>query len=259
MSAAYTHYRFASEVFPTLPPEVRTRISHFRSVFDAGAQGPDFFFYYSPLIPTAQGNLGAKFHRQTGTAFFTSAVRRLKLTPSEVGTAYLYGVLAHYCLDREIHAYIHEKEAAACPFGHVEMESEFDRFLLTKDGKIPAHVQDLSRLVRLSRGECATVAELYPGARVRTVTVGFGNMRRLLKLFSSRNRKTTEALVSLGGKAARQMLIPRVQAEGMAEIDRDMLEIYDHARACYPVLAAQLTALKNAGTELGAEFEPVFG
>ena len=45
----------------------------------------------------------------------------------------------------------------------------------------------------------------------------------------------------------------------MEEIDRDMLAIYDHARTCYPVLAAQLTALKNTGAELGSEFDPTFG
>ena len=103
------------------------------------------------------------------------------------------------------------------------------------------------------------MAELYPGAKARTVVVGVVNMRRLLKLFSSRNRKTTEMVVRLGGKTALQMLLPRTQAEGMEEIDRDMLAIYDHARTCYPVLAAQLTALKNTGAELGSEFEPVFG
>lgn len=259
MSAAYAHYRFASEVLPALDPAVRTQVSRFRGVFDTGAQGPDFFFYYNPLFPTVQRNLGTKFHSQTGTAFFASAVRRLKLNPSEVGTAYLYGVLAHYCLDREIHAYIHEKESEGCPFDHVEMESEFDRFLLTRDGKIPAHAQDLSRYVKLSRAECATVAELYPGAKARTVVVGVGNMRRLLKLFSSRNRKTAEMVMRLGGKTALQMLLPRTQAEGMEEIDRDMLAIYDHARTCYPVLAAQLTALKKTGAELGSEFDPVFG
>ena len=258
MPAAYAHYRFGIQALERLEPALRQQISRFRRVYDMGVQGPDFFFYYNPLFHTTMGSLGHKFHMQTGEAFFTAAVRRLRLNPSEVGTAYLYGVLAHYCLDSVVHPFIHETEAAG-EVSHVAMESEFERFLLTKDGKIPAHAQDLSRFTRLSRGECVTVADLYPGATPRAVLQGVRNMERILKLFASRKRKAAETIVGFAGKSAREMLIPRVQAPGSEERDEALLCRYENALERYPVLVSQLTALRTAGTDLGPEFGPAFG
>lgn len=258
MPAAYAHYRFGTQAMEQLEPAVRQQVSRFRHVFDMGVQGPDLFFYYDPLFRTAQGALGNKFHAQSGEVFFSSAIRRLRLNPSEVGTVYLYGVLAHYCLDSTVHPFVNETVAAG-EVRHVEMESEFDRFLLTKDGKVPAHVQDLSQYVGLSRGECVTVAGLYPGATAGGVRRGVGNMKRILKLLSSRNRKTVETLVGVAGKTGKDMLIPRSQAPGSEERDEAMLALYEGALERYPVLARQLTALWKTGAELGPEFKPTFG
>ena len=258
MPAAYAHYRFGTQALELLDSSLRQQISRFRQVYDMGVQGPDFFFYYNPLFHTAQGSLGHEFHMQSGERFFTAAVRRLRLNPSEVGTVYLYGVLAHYCLDSAAHPFIRETEKAG-EVSHVAMESEFERFLLTKDGKIPAHAQNLSRFTRLSRGECVTVADLYPGATPRAVLRGVRNMERILKLFASRNRKAVESVVGLAGKKAREMLTPRTPAPGSEERDAALLSLYDNALERYPILAAQLTALRTAGTELGPEFGPTFG
>lgn len=258
MPAAYAHYRFGTQALELLDPALRQQISRFRQVYDMGVQGPDFFFYYNPLFHTAAGSLGHKFHMQSGKTFFSAAVRRLRLNPSEVGTVYLYGVLAHYCLDSVVHPFIHETEAAG-EVSHVAMESEFERFLLTKDGKIPAHAQDLSRFTKLSRGECVTVADLYPGATPRAVLQGVRNMERILKLFASRKRKVVETVVGLAGKRAREQLIPRTPALGSEERNEALLSLYDNALERYPILAAQLTALRTGGTDLGPEFEPAFG
>ena len=258
MPAAYAHYRFGTQALELLDSGLRQQISRFRQVYDMGVQGPDFFFYYNPLFHTAQGSLGHEFHMQSGDRFFTAAVRRLRMNPSEVGTVYLYGVLAHYCLDSAAHPFICETEKAG-EVSHVAMESEFERFLLTKDGKIPAHAQNLSRFTRLSRGECVTVADLYPGATPRAVLRGVRNMERILKLFASRNRKAVESVVGLAGKKARKMIIPRTPAPGSEERDAALLSLYDNALERYPILAAQLTALRTAGTELGPEFGPTFG
>lgn len=258
MPAAYAHYRFGNQALERLEPALRQQVSRFRQVFDMGVQGPDFFFYYNPLFHTAAGSLGHEFHMQSGSVFFTAAVRRLRLNPSEVGTVYLYGVLAHYCLDSALHPYVNETDGTG-EISHVAMESEFDRFLLTKDGKIPAHAQDLSRFTKLSRGECVTVADLYPGAKPRAVLRGVRNMERILKLFASRNRKAAETIVGFAGKSARELLIPRTPAPGSEERDAALLSLYEEALERYPVLASQLTALRTAGTELGPEFAPAFG
>lgn len=37
----------------------------------------------------------------------------------------------------------------------MELETEFDRFLLQKDGKLPPHLQDYYKSLRMTRGERA--------------------------------------------------------------------------------------------------------
>ena len=98
MPASYAHYRFGKQVLPTLPADVRQCIQRFRRLYDMGLQGPDFFFYYNPVMKTAVGGLGEHFHSQTGQVFFDHAC---KAASSEAARAYLYGLLCHYCLDSE--------------------------------------------------------------------------------------------------------------------------------------------------------------
>ena len=65
--------------------------------------------------------------------------------------------------------------------------------------------------------------------------------------------------MGLAGKRAREQLIPRTPAPGSEERNEALLSLYDNALERYPILAAQLTALRTGGTDLGPEFEPAFG
>ena len=103
MPAHYAHYRFGDKLLPTLPANVSRPILRFRRLFDMGTQGPDLFFYYNILTDNAVDKLGKKLHTMTGREFFGMICRRLRLDHSEAGQAYLYGLLAHYCLDRTCH------------------------------------------------------------------------------------------------------------------------------------------------------------
>ncbi len=258
MPSSYAHYRFGVKVLEKMDPAVRRKVQKFRNVYDTGLHGPDLFFYYNPLFRTSTGALGKKFHAQTGDAFFSAAARRLKLNPSEVGRVYLYGVLGHYCLDRSLHPLVNATVQEG-KIGHVELETEFDRFLLTRDGKIPPHVQDFSGHMHLSRGECVTVSGFYPGSSPSDILRSVGNMARFTRLFASRNRKTTEMLVGLAGKEAKQMLMTRCPNYNCDYLDEPMMDLYDQALEEYPAMEAQLTALLTAGTALGEEFSRTFG
>ena len=160
MPASYAHYRFGKLLLPTLPNDVRQCIQRFRRMYDAGLQGPDFFFFYNPFLNTPTGELGRVFHRQTGQEFFPVAC---KAATSEAARAYLYGLLAHYCLDSLCHPFVNRlvqiEEAR-----HVPLESELERFLLTLDGEASPETFDMSKYFRLTRGECMTVSGFYPGS-----------------------------------------------------------------------------------------------
>ena len=126
MPAHYAHYRFGDKLLPTLPANVSRPILRFRRLFDMGTQGPDLFFYYNILTDNAVDKLGKKLHTMTGREFFGMICRRLRLEPTEAGQAYLYGLLAHYCLDRTCHKKIREVTEDG-KIGHIELETEFDR------------------------------------------------------------------------------------------------------------------------------------
>lgn len=66
--------------------------------------------------------------------FFEYGVKQYQKNPDPILRAYLYGYLCHFMLDSECHPYIdlymEEKD-----LGHLEIETDFDRYLMEKDGK----------------------------------------------------------------------------------------------------------------------------
>lgn len=64
---------------------------------------------------------------------------------------------------------------------HTELETEFDRVLLTKDGFVPPERQYLGQRLKLTWGESVTVAGFYPPATVYTV-------RRSVRLMAAVSR-----------------------------------------------------------------------
>ena len=154
MPASSAHYRSGKQLLSTLPADARQCIQRFRRMYDMGLQGPDIFFCYNPFLKTAVGALGSTFHRQTGQEFFPAACRQAM---TEAAKAYLYGLLAHYCLDSISHPFVQQK-ADAGEAGHAQLEAEFDRYLLALDAVPQPHTYDLSPRLKLTRGECMTAA-----------------------------------------------------------------------------------------------------
>lgn len=256
MPSAYAHYRFGTQASGELPAETAKTVKRFRQLFDAGLQGPDFFFYYDPLFRSGAGKLGSVFHRQTGKEFFTRAAEHLRSLPSEGGTAYLFGVLGHYALDSVCHPLIRAATADG-KIGHTELEVEFDRYLLETDGKTPAWSQDLTQSIRLSRGDCVTASEFYPGASPIAVRRSFRNMKFLNKTLTHPNRELLERAFRLG--KAQHMVMTQKANRNCAHLDTQLLALYRQALERYPVLARQLNACIREGSPLGEEFAVNFG
>lgn len=255
MPANYAHHRFGKQLLPLLPPQERQCVQRFRRMFDMGLHGPDIFFYHTPLAKTAVGALGSKFHAMTGQDFFPCACAAAS---SEAARAYLYGLLAHYCLDSLCHPYV-RKIVDIGEATHVALESEFDRYLMTLD-QIPApHTHDLSSRFRLTRGECMTVAGFYPPATGANISQCVKLMALSVKFLSSPKRKRTEALLRRFSPSHLDQLIPEAEVEAYALYVRELKALYDQALERYPVLLAQLTAHMQTGEPLGAEFDPDFG
>ena len=175
--------------------------------------------------------------------------------------AYLYGVLAHYCLDSACHPYI-KTVTQDGQIGHVELETEFDRYLLTLDGKRPAHTFDCSPHMKLTRGECITVSEFYPPATPVTVFRSIRSMAFSVKMLSS-PRKTAKtavnAAVKIAGEGLTQHIMTRIPNPRCSHLDEDLLALYDQALERYPKMLDLLSAHMTCNAPLGEEFENSFG
>ena len=255
MPANYAHHRFGKQILPTLPADVRQCIQRFRRMFDMGLHGPDIFFYYNPFLKTAVGDLGGKFHMQTGQEFFPTACAAAN---SEAARAYLYGLLGHYCLDSVCHPYVQQivdiGEAT-----HVALESEFDRYLMALD-KVPSpHTYDMSKHFKLTRGECMSVAEFYPPATGANISQCVNIMAFASKLLANPKRDRTEKLLRRIKPELCDNLIPTAEVEELALYVQELKEHYDRALERYPVLLEQLTAYLTSQEPLGVELAPDFG
>ena len=256
MPGSYAHYRFGKQVLSGMRPELSRSVQRFRRLYDVGLHGPDIFFYYNPLMKTAAGELGGTFHAQTGQEFFTRACAQ---ADTEAARAYLYGLLAHYCLDSVCHPYV-EKKVDAGEARHVELESEFDRYLLCADAQPSPHTYDGSAHLKLTRGDCVTAAKFYSPATAGNVNASVRHMAWATRLLAGKKRKRLKKLLGVtGSQAIQDQLLPEHADERWAWMDSELLVLYNRALKRYPALLEQLQSHMQTGEPLGEDFAPTFG
>lgn len=134
MPTTYAHYRLGNEVAKKLPASAKETVSAYRGLFDIGVHGPDIFFYHNPILKSDLVRLGEQMHHESGATFFKRAASVIrKNNQKEAHKAYLYGFLCHFAMDVTCHGYIGEM-IEKTGVGHFEIEAEYDRELLQKDG-----------------------------------------------------------------------------------------------------------------------------
>ena len=261
MPASYAHYRFGVQLLPTLPGDVRRTIQRFRRLFDLGLHGPDIFYFQTGLVRTGTFFMGVKYHEYTGKELFPRACRVARLERSEAAQAYLYGLLCHYCLDSRLHPVIRKVTSEDGP-SPLQIEAEFDRFLLELDNKLPPCAQDLSPHLKLTPGEWETVAKFYPPATARTVRDSLQNMARLTKMMAApegTKRTLVEKSLSLLSKDLSHMMIPAEPDLRCAPLDPVLLAAFEEAQAAFPEMLSQLQAHMTYSAPFEEGFDSTFG
>ena len=261
MPSHYAHYRFGAQMLPGLPADIRRPVQRFRRLYDAGTHGADLFFYYNPLVNHPIGALREKYHDQTGIDCFTMVCRRYRLEPTEAGEAFLYGLLAHYCLDSVCNPAI-TAAAEELQLNRAEIETEFDRYLLTLDGKPEPHTYDFSRHMKLTKGECDTAASFFPPVTQAQVQQSISHMASVTKWLSASGgprRTALNAALRLTGDRFTPFVMTPGPNPKCAHLDDTLKPLYDRASERYPLLAEQLTAHLTYGAPLGEDFLPRFG
>lgn len=261
MPSLYAHYRFGKLILPRLPADVRGAIARNRSLFDAGLQGPDFFFFYKPTSQTEIGRLGRVFHYQTGRDFFARACETLHGDSGEEDLVYLYGLLGHYCLDSVCHPFVHEQTDNG-PIGHNALESEFERYLLALDGVKRPHAYRRSVHMKLPKGHCALVSRFYPPATAEQIREATADMRRFTDLMTCGNaahRALAKAVLQTLGVEKTGLLIPTAPSTACTHLNAPLLTLFSDALDRYPELLEQLRDYLAFREPLGAEFDLIFG
>lgn len=178
MPAFYAHYRFGKET-AALAQEPLSEIIHaHRRIFEIGLQGPDIFFFYKPLAGGGKvAKYGHHLHDISALAFFENAltvVERFGRDSKEY--AYLLGFICHFVLDAACHPYIADYIKAS-GVKHLEIEEEFEKYLLRMDGKDPIGFP----LAELVPTDAETAAAISPFEGISPAEVR-GSLRDLKKV-----------------------------------------------------------------------------
>lgn len=257
MPANYAFHRFGEAALAALPQSQQRPIQRFRRLYNGGLHGADLYFYFRPLVQTPVRELYRTYHAMSGQEFFTQACGLLKQNPSEGAFACLYGLLAHYCLSTQLSALFREQEILST-LSRTELEVELDRYLLCLEGKTPAHTQDLSESLKLTRGECVTVSLFFPPATAANTFAAWQSMVFWTRRFASPRRRFAKLALGTAPEAFRDQMMPDHANHRCLHLDSAMAACLDRALERYPEMARQLTAFRENGTPLGDDFAPTF-
>ena len=255
MPSCFAHYRFGEQLLPMLPADIRFPVQRHRSLFDLGLQGPDFFFYYKLGKKTPVRQLAREYHHQSGGQVFSKICRELG-HPTDEETAYLYGLLAHYCLDAFCHPIVC-RITGEDSMAHNALESEFDRFLLERSGIAKPHTHNRGSTIRCSAEQAAVIARFYPEAQpaqIRTALNTMGTVLGLLTIHAGAKR-----VLALMGPPNPGLLMHTSPDPAYAGYNPELLEGYSRALRAYPELLQQLHSHMAFGEALGEDFDPIFG
>lgn len=137
MPALYAHDRFGTAVSCLLDGEIKEIVETYNSQFRIGLQGPDIFFFYGAHSGNSLVRFGNHLHGVSAMPFFRHAVRTVKkYGRNSKEYAYLLGFLCHFILDSECHPYVTEM-IEETGVQHLEIEEEFEKLLLRRDGRDP--------------------------------------------------------------------------------------------------------------------------
>ncbi len=137
MPCIYAHDSFGKKVTKRLPEEIQLIIKKYPNEFQIGLQGPDFLFFYHPLMRLRTNRIGYWQHSHTMSSFIHDVLPTLKKTGTDNGAySYFLGFICHFVLDSECHSYVIPTSERP-GYSHLTIENEFDRYLMDKEGHPP--------------------------------------------------------------------------------------------------------------------------
>lgn len=186
MPSTYAHYHFGNILIEGMPDNIKQIVTKYRELYDIGVHGPDILFYYEPYHHNETSAIGFGMHDIIASEFFTRAYKSYHEYPEkEAMMAYLVGFVSHFCLDYIDHTYV-ESKIRASHISHTEIEVEYDRHLMVKDGLNPFKKDPASHLVP-SDFNIKVVSHFFKETDEKHVAKAFKGMVFYLRLLKSSN------------------------------------------------------------------------
>lgn len=201
MPSTYAHYRMGQEVRSEVGNYEKSIIGAYPELFLLGLHGPDILFYYKPLASNPVNQTGYGTHGRTGCEFFENAAKVIQKQKRQTAyLSYVYGFICHFALDVTCHGYIDEKIAMS-GISHAEIEVEFDRELMVKDGIDPIR-HSLTDHIVPSMENAEVISEFFEAISAQEVHKALKGMifnNNLLLAPSKLKRSLVDLLLKLSG------------------------------------------------------------
>lgn len=185
MPATYAHYIFGKKVFQRLPESIRQEIRQGKDAFLLGLHGPDLLFYYYPIKKNRINQQGVIMHKELAADFFDRGRTRFRKEQDPVLRAYLYGFLCHFILDNECHPFVNQY-AKENGLGHLTIETEFDRYLMSLDGRMPLKNVPVHHLISRTHTR-EQIALMFENVTPDQIGICIRQFRQVITFFVCRN------------------------------------------------------------------------
>ena len=278
MPSCITHQIIAERAREHFPPNVCVAAKAHNDYFFLGAQGPDVFFFLSPLSKK-EYNLGKHMHRYgiyETFSFFQSYMQTLLGEERERVWAYLSGFVCHYATDTAFHPFVYAylESHGNRGMAHQLIETDWDVYFARQEGKRAAGWKFPFSAKKIARE--GTLYRLYAAfsealgrrkLKAKTFKKGIKSFSRYLKFFHGKSHQKgwarTEKILHL--KPRLSCLYPRenpdksyLEGEEFSKLAKGRGETADELKALAVSESARLCGLFFEGTLPESEFNKSF-
>lgn len=261
MPTTYAHWRFGDKCIRMLPDDLQNIILNNRAIFDYGVHGPDIFFYYNCLKHNEVNRYGSAMHDIPYKDTLAQIKENFKKTENkDMALSYLLGFTCHFTLDSYCHGFI-EKVDETMPYSHGKIESQFDRYLLIKDGFNPV-TKSVTDMFHPDEKMAKVISGLFNKFDEDIIYKTLKDQKLYLNLLKDNSDIKrfflTTAMDIAKVPSFKDLLITKENVEELKPINIRLNKYFDMALKHYPVLADSLIGYLSDKNELNTYFKHNF-
>ena len=261
MPTTYAHWRFGDKCIRMLPDDLQNIILNNRAIFDYGVHGPDIFFYYNCLKHNEVNRYGSAMHDIPYKDTLAQIKENFKKTENkDMALSYLLGFTCHFTLDSYCHGFI-EKVDETMPYSHGKIESQFDRYLLIKDGFNPV-TKSVTDMFHPDKKMAKVISGLFNKFDEDIIYKTLKDQKFYLNLLKDNSDIKrfflTTAMDIAKVPSFKDLLITKENVEELKPVNIRLNKYFDMALKHYPVLADSLIGYLSDKNELNTYFKHNF-